>query len=288
MSESRYFVTRGLRLHYLDWGGDGPVVVMAHGLLEHAHAFDRLAPLLREAGYHPVALDWRGHGDSDWVGAGGYYHFAEYVADLGFLVRHLGGEVCLVGHSMGGNVSLQYAGTEPERVLAMVNIEGLGPPGADFAVAPARFAKWIGDLEQADSRVPRAFAREAAERRLHEGFPLLDLDAARHMVAFGTRAVEGGYLWKYDPLHRTTSPQPYYSQQAWEFWKRTDCPMLYVDGGASAVAMSMAEIASRVESTGARRVTFPDVRHHPHLECPDELAAVIVEFLGKSLALDSR
>jgi len=284
VSESRYFETRGLRLHYLDWGGEGPVVILAHGLLEHAHAFDRLAPLLRDAGYHPVALDWRGHGDSDWGGAGAYYHFAEYVADLGFLVRHLGGQVCLVGHSMGGNVSLQYAGTEPERVLAMVNIEGLGPPGADFSVAPATFAKWIDDHVQVEGRILRPFAREAAERRLHEGFPLLDESAARHMVLHGTRSVDGGYLWKYDPVHRTTSPQPYYSQQAWEFWKRVECPMLYVDGGSSAVAMSMAEIAGRVEATGAQRVTLPGVRHHPHLECPEDLAVLIADFFRKSAA----
>ena len=284
MPESRHFESRALRLHYLDWGGEGPTVVLAHGLLEHAHAWDLFAPLLRDAGFRVVALDWRGHGDSGWVGPGGYYHFSEYVADLAFFVRHLGGAVSLVAHSMGGNVALQYAGTEPDRVRALVNIEGLGPPGADFHTAPEKYATWIGDLERAATRPPRPFTRETAERRLREGFPFLDEDAARHMVEHGTREGEGGLLWKYDPLHRTTAPQPYYAEQAREFWKRIVCPLLYVDGDSGMISETMAVLAERVQAMGAERVTFPGVKHHPHLECPEDLLVPVVEFLRRAHA----
>jgi alpha-beta hydrolase superfamily lysophospholipase len=106
----RVAVANRLRHHLLEWGDAGAVVLLLHGFLEHAHVWDWVAPRLAEAGYHAFALDWRGHGDSAWVGAGGYYHFADYVADLGGLVRALGGRAALVAHSMGGNAAVLYAG----------------------------------------------------------------------------------------------------------------------------------------------------------------------------------
>ena len=87
----RFVTANRLRHHLLEWGESGPVVLLLHGFLEHAHVWYRVAPRLAEEGFHVFALDWRGHGDSDWVGAGGYYHFADYVADLALLVRELGG-----------------------------------------------------------------------------------------------------------------------------------------------------------------------------------------------------
>src|SRR5690606_11887164 len=136
-----------LRLHLLEWdgGGRGRPVLLLHGFQEHAHAWDRTAPLLAATGLRVLALDMRGHGDSEWIGRDGYYHFADYVADLAAIVRQLGGRVTLVGHSMGGNAAILYAGTEPERVGGLVVIEGTGPPGATFDVAPELFAGWIED-----------------------------------------------------------------------------------------------------------------------------------------------
>ena len=67
------------------------MLALLHGFQEHAHAWDRTAPLLAASGRHVVAWDARGHGDSEWIGRGGYYHFADYVADVAFVVRHLGG-----------------------------------------------------------------------------------------------------------------------------------------------------------------------------------------------------
>src|SRR6185436_9723124 len=89
---SMFIVANRLRLHLLEWGETGPVVLLLHGFLEHAHAWDWVAPRVAEAGFHVFALDWRGHGDSQWVGDGGYYHFADYVADLAAIVRSLGGK----------------------------------------------------------------------------------------------------------------------------------------------------------------------------------------------------
>jgi len=134
----RVITANRLALHLLEWGAHGPVVLLLHGFLEHAHVWDWVAPPLANAGYHVFALDWRGHGDSEWIGAGGYYHFIDYVADLAALVPQLAGRVTPVAHSMGGGAAVLYAGTEPERVSALVSIEGLGVPDTEPCTVPER------------------------------------------------------------------------------------------------------------------------------------------------------
>ncbi|HZP40250.1 MAG TPA: alpha/beta hydrolase [Candidatus Binatia bacterium] len=276
----RFVTANRLRHHLLDWGGGRSVVLLLHGFLEHAHAWDFVAPRLAAAGHRVLALDWRGHGDSEWIGAGGYYHFADYTADLAFLVRALGGRVALVGHSMGASAALVYAGTEPERVAALVAVDALGPPDAGPETAPARFAAWLAGLERVGRGARVAFAGDDPAARLRERFPRFSADVAAHMARHGTREHDGRRAWKFDPLHRTTTPQPYSRAQAAAFWRRIACPVLYVEGAESALRLDASDVADRLRVLRARRVTLPGSGHHPHLEVPDALAGVLVEFLA--------
>ena len=284
-----YLEANRLRLHLLDWSradATGDPVLLLHGLMEHAHAWDLVAPALAAARLRVFALDWRGHGESEWIGRGGYYHFADYVADLGFVVRALGGRVALVGHSMGGNAALTYAGTEPERVRALASIEGLGPPDSAPDDAPDRFRGWLGDLERTAERRPRVIALADAAQLLAERFPLWTPEVARHMALHGTRAAgaDDVRIWRFDPLHQTRSPQPFYAAQARAFWRRMRCPVLYVQGTRSFISAAPLEIDQRVEALGARRSTIADAGHHPHLERPEATASVLLEFLRTALA----
>jgi pimeloyl-ACP methyl ester carboxylesterase len=276
----RTIVANGLRHHALEWGDAGPVVLLLHGFLEHAHAWDFVAPPLAAAGYRVVAVDFRGHGDTEWVGPGGYYHFADYTADLAFLVRALGGRVALVGHSMGASAALVYAGTEPARVRALVAVDGLGPPDTSPEAAPDRFATWIAGLEQAGERGRVAAAPADPAARLRERFPRFSTDVAAHLAAHNLRDDGGRQVWKFDGLHRTALPQPYYVAQARAFWRRITCPVLYVEGADSPLRLDAADEAERLAILRARRVVIPDAGHHPHLEQPEHLAAALVEFLG--------
>ncbi len=281
--ESRTVVANRLRHHLLDWGGDGPVVLLLHGFLEHAHAWDLAAPLLAADGFHVVALDWRGHGDSEWIGAGGYYHFADYTADLAGIVRALGGRAALVGHSMGASAAIQYAGTEPDRVTALACIDALGPPDSDPDEAPACFAGWLADLERIATRSAGTLSPDEATARLAERFPRFGLAVARHMATHGTRAAPGGgRVWKFDPLHQTRSPQPYYVAQARAFWRRVACPVLYVEGAESPLRLDAEEIATRLRTLRAERVTIAGAGHHPHLERPQALVEVLRPFLRRA------
>jgi len=268
-----------LRHHLLEWGESGPVVVLLHGYLEHAHTWHMVAPRLVAAGYHVYGLDWRGHGDSEWIGAGGYYHFADYTADLAAIVPQLAERVALVAHSMGGGAAVTYTGTFPDRVSALVSVEGLGVPDSDPDIAPDRHREWVEDLARLAERTPRRFTLEAAERRLHEGVFRFSAEAARHMAEHGTRADGDARSWKFDPLHQTGSPQPYYTAQARAFWRRVTCPVLYIDGSDSPLALPATELDDRLRILRAQRVTIPGAGHHPHLQRPDSFSDEVVKFL---------
>ena len=119
---SQTFISQRLRLNYLDWGNRGkPTLVLVHGGRDHARSWDWVAQQLRED-WHVVAMDHRGHGDSDWV-SDGNYRSEDMVYDLAQFIHQLGvGPVTIVSHSMGGNVSLRYAGTFPDMVTKIVAI----------------------------------------------------------------------------------------------------------------------------------------------------------------------
>lgn len=269
-----------LRHHLVEWPGTGPALLLCHGFLEHARVWDFVAPRLVAAGFRPFALDWRGHGDSEWVGRGGYYHFADYVADLAGIVRWLGERVVLVGHSMGASAALLHAGTEPDRVAALVLVDATGPPDSDPATAPARYRAWLADLGRTTERARVPLTLDDATRRLRERFPGFTPAVARHVAAHGTRAAGWGRVWKFDPRHQTTSPQPYYARQARAFWEAVTCPVLYVAGAESPLRLLATDVDERLDVLGAARVEIRGCGHHPHLEAPEAFARHVVSFLG--------
>jgi len=277
----RFITANRLKLHLLEWGAGAHVVLLLHGFLEHAHAWDWVAPRLAAAGYHVYALDWRGHGDSEWIGNGGYYHFIDYVADLAGVAHAIGERVALVAHSMGGGAAVLYAGTEPQRVSALVSIEGLGVPDLDAAAAPDRIVGWIEDMARVTRRAPATVSFAAALARFHERFPQFSEPVARHMVEHGTRGAGSERVWKFDPLHQTRAPVPMPVTLARAFWRRVACPVLYIEGSESVLRLSASDVTERLGALRASRMTITGAGHHPHLERPDRLAEVLVEFLGQ-------
>ena len=180
---------------------------------------------------------------------------------------------------MGGNAALIYAGTEAERVTALVTIEGIGPPGRDPMTAPESFSAWLEDLERVEHRQGRGTTLDEATNRLRVRFPAFSEEVARHMAEFGTREHAGKRFWKFDPLHQTRSPQPYYLAQGQAFWRRIVCPVLYVEGTASFITLPSPDVAERLAVLGANRATIEGAGHHPHLERPEELSLAILKFL---------
>jgi pimeloyl-ACP methyl ester carboxylesterase len=148
------------------------------------------------------------------------------------------------------------------------------------ASAPVRFATWVADVERVHERGRRALAPGDPAARLHERFPRFSEAAARHLAAHGTRADGETRVWKFDPLHQTTSPQPYYVAQAREFWRRIACPVLYVDGAESGLRLDPADLATRLALLRARHVTVAGAGHHPHVERPEAFTEILLGFLA--------
>jgi pimeloyl-ACP methyl ester carboxylesterase len=131
---SEFVPVRHLSYHVRVWGepkpGQAPLV-MVHGWMDVAASYQFVLDAFTQDRY-VIAPDWRGFGDTD-PGKVDHYWFPDYLADLDFLLDHYapGQQVDLVGHSMGGNIVMLYAGVRPGRIRRLVNLEVLAcqPPG---------------------------------------------------------------------------------------------------------------------------------------------------------------
>jgi pimeloyl-ACP methyl ester carboxylesterase len=276
----------GLEIHYLEWGEPaGEPLVLVHGFLDQAHSWKFFVAELQRKVRQPlwiVAPDCRGHGDSDWVGAGGYYHFPDYVFDLDGVLRALGVEhVNLVGHSMGGTIAFLYAGAFPARVGNLVLIEGVGPPDVAFADAPARMTGWIEELHERGRKHFREYTSiEAGAHQLQQTNPRLKGEYALDLARAGMKQNDKGkWIWKFDPLHRTAAPQPFYVAQALEFFRRIECPVLIVDGEESRQTRRT-DKPQRYEALRNHRLeTIARAGHMVHQDNPERLAEIVASFL---------
>src|SRR5205085_9875036 len=122
----KFATVNGLRLHYLEWENPAaPTIVMLHGLRSYAPVWGPVARPLAD-GYHILAIDQRGRGDSAWS-PDAAYNTEAYVSDLEQLVDQLRlDRFILTGHSMGGANTIVYTARHPEQVIAAV-IEDMGP-----------------------------------------------------------------------------------------------------------------------------------------------------------------
>jgi pimeloyl-ACP methyl ester carboxylesterase len=277
----------GLAIHYLEWGeASGEPLILVHGFLDQAASWNPFVNFLQaRLGTAPwiIAPDCRGHGDSGWVGAGGYYHFPDYLFDLNCLIRTLGTErLKLVGHSMGGSISFLYSGTFPQKVQKLVLIEGIGAAGMNFSDAPLRMEKWISELHDRGRNHFREYnSVEAGARQLQQTNPRLNSQTALHLARSGMKQnAKGKSIWKFDPLHRTTSPQPFYSAQAIEFLRRIECPVLVVDGRHSRHAQHPDRQQRLAVIREKHFAVIDNAGHMVHQDNPEGLAQVVAEFLS--------
>ncbi|MDB4963867.1 MAG: alpha/beta hydrolase fold protein [Myxococcales bacterium] len=226
-----------------------------------------------------IAPDQRGHGDTARIGAGGYYHFMDYVADLDDVITQLARrQVILVGHSMGGSVCGYYAGTRPARLTALALIEGLGPPDMSALDGPDRTASWIDAWRTMRAKPQSPMAFDEAVRRLRKFDHLLDEPLARDLAEHGTRAVDGGYVWKHDPLHMTMGPYPYRLETATRYWQRVTCPVMIVDGAQSKLNLPSTERADRRRHFASHRhVEIAEAGHAVQRHQPAVLADLLLE-----------
>lgn len=279
--DSRFYPSHGLRLHYLDWGNDtAPPLLLVHGGLDHARSWDHLARALR-ADFHVIAPDLRGHGDSDWA-RGGSYSLPEYVYDITRIPALQGrGPITVIGHSMGGMVSLIYTGTFPEQVGKLIVLDGITVlPTATKPPVHERTLKWIGQLDALEARAPRRYrdlAEAAAQMQVRN--PRLSPELALHLAGHGTRLnADGSYGWKFDPYQRVMAPHRLWADDHVELWRRIACPTLLLFAGDSFLRDAAAAGITDY-FPNARAETVEGAGHWLQHDQPDEVLRLIREFL---------
>jgi pimeloyl-ACP methyl ester carboxylesterase len=273
MHRDRTAVLRGHRFHYTEWGNaTAPALVMLHGVTGHARTWDEEAGALASR-YRVLALDQRGHGDSD-PARDADYTVATMADDLAAFADALGlARVSIVGLSMGGRVAIAFAGQHRARVHQLVVVD-IGPDisevgrqrvGALMARAPELFVS----LEDA-----MAFGRATSPRYTEA--------MLRHRVQHGTRPVPGGLAWKYDRALRDAARSGTWRDpiDLWPLWRAIACPVLLVRGADSDVLA--AETAKRMldENAAARLAEVAGAGHTVPGDQPAAFRALLDEFLG--------
>lgn len=281
---SHPFASQGLTLRYVDWGNAGaPLLLLLHGNRDHARSWDRVAAELRDA-WHVVALDLRGHGDSDWSPDGAYLS-SYHLLDVLNLLDALGAErAAIVGHSFGGNIAARLAGAFPERVTKLALVDGFGPPPSAYEerakAGPARRTRgWVEQWRAAAGRPAKVFASvDEAAGRLRAGNPLLPEAQAGALALHGLKPVEGGFAWKCDPVVSLFAPEDFAADNAAELWGAVACPTLLCFGAES--WNKSPEADGRAGLLADYRVApIAGAGHWPHHDRLDAFMAALRDFL---------
>jgi pimeloyl-ACP methyl ester carboxylesterase len=276
-------LVRGLRLRLHRWTPEGarsgPLVLLLHGFLDAGSTFEGVAEPLAAAGLEVVAPDLRGFGESDRVGAGGYYHFPDYVADVEALLDTLGeAQVALVGHSMGGGVATLFAGTLPDRVTRLAVLEGWGPMHTPPDLAVDQLRRHLRDLRRVDRGGRPLGSMEEAVTRLAASHPRIPREVLETRAARLVREVDGALQWAWDPLHRTTSPTVFHAEIYASFLRAITCPTLAISGGPH--GWHPPDEEERLAMVrDLRRAEIPEAGHMMHWTAPGTVAAILGSFL---------
>ncbi len=269
--KARRFIANGLALNCLDYGGEGkPPILFLHGGSAHAHWWDFVAPAF-VGDFHVLALDQRGHGESQWADEWAYGS-RHYVSDLDQVIAAWGfGAPILVGHSMGAHNVLAYAVEHSEseggKLRAIVAID----PPPDYPDLALEFLKSIAEkparrfesLDEA-ARNFRVLPRETLAKK-----EILEHVARRSFK----RHADGGWTHKID--RRTMIREP---SRVWKSLHRIKCPALIVKIAKSPLLDR--ELARKMvaQLANGRLAEIDDSYHHVMLDNPQALIEMIRDF----------
>jgi pimeloyl-ACP methyl ester carboxylesterase len=284
LPEDREVELGGLRFHYLDWGNAHlPHVVLLHGGSLTAHTWDLAALLLRDR-YHLVALDQRGHGDSDWTPAERLHEDAgeHMLEDTRLFIESLGFErLSLVGMSMGGINSIRYAARHPGRLDALGIVD----------VAPETMRE--GQVEMEAFRAATETLRDFEDfvERAVRFMPHRPVAHLRYSLTHSLRRTEDGdYTWKRD--RRPRPPRDENADAAanraradalWDDVRAIRTPTLLFRGADSKILSP--EVADETVKAmhDARLALIPRATHNVHSDNPGDFADALDAFLSAKL-----
>jgi pimeloyl-ACP methyl ester carboxylesterase len=274
-----------LPLALWDYGGSGPVVLFLHGFLDTGRSFEDAAQALNGR-CRALCLDWRGHGASGRVAAGGAYHQLDHLKDLAAVLDELkaeGIEVrAVVAHSMGGTVALMLAAFAPDMIPNLMLVDCVGGYAAD---ATTQVDQMTALLAHTRRPIPpfRTFAsRNAAVERVMANNDGLSRAGAERMVRYYLDKQEDGrFMVRLDP--RLRGPNPYrFPESHWlEICSRVTARVVLLapEFGFMHRIPALQERFAKLQN--ATRQDLPGVGHHVHVEAVAAFVAAIGHFLDE-------
>jgi len=289
---------RTLRYHVRLWGDahpDQPPLVLLHGWMDVGASYQFVVDAFTEAfaaARQIIAPDWRGFGHSRPPAPCDSYPFVDYLADLDQLLDHYAGArpVDLVGHSMGGNVAMMYAGARPARIRSLVNLEGFGMPATQPAQAPGRFAQWMDEIrqwERGDMALAHYDSADGVALRLMKTNPRLAGDKASWLARhWAEQDAQGRWHILGDAAHKIVNPLLYRVDEALALYEAITAPVLSVHAGDDSLAhwykqrYSLQDYLQRLAHVpNYRTAEVQDAGHMLHHDQPEAVAALIENFV---------
>lgn len=257
----------GVRLHALDWGGDGAPVLFLHGGLLSAQTWDYVCLGLRRR-VRAIALDLRGHGDSD---RSEDYTFDSNVADVGAVLDALAWpRAHMVGMSYGGNIATHFAATAPRRISSLVTVD-VGPGVAFEATAHMRgFVRQFHPSVGPDAMVAAAMRASPSSDRERIVY---------RMAAMMRRRASGEWDWARDS--RLSPDYPALLAKIEEMAivaERIPVPCLVVRGGRSKIFSDEAAGRFAARFASGEWIAIPDAGHNVQEDNPAGLIAALSRF----------
>ena len=293
ISRTEFVPIRNLSYHVRIWGEPAPdktPLVMVHGWMDVAASYQFMVDALAHSHY-VIAPDWRGYGQTPSGGVDNFW-FPDYLADLDFLLDHYApqGQVNLVGHSMGGNVAMLYAGVRPERIRRLVNLEGFGMPATTPDEAPVRYVKWMNELKKlhrGEMDLKAYNSVDGVARRLMKTNPRLGQDKANWLAQHWAHENDQG-KWRIlgDAAHKISNAQLYHVDEVLEIYRRISMPTLAVEASDSSLDLwwkgkfTLAQYHERLKVVPqVEIVKIENAGHMMHHDQPEHLAALIENFI---------
>src|SRR5207244_701214 len=241
----------GLRLSFLEWGMSGrPALCFLHGGRRHAHWSGPVPPGCADR-CHVIALDQRGHGESDWAEPPAYAT-ENFAADLLGVIDALGWRrVALIGHSMGGHNAMSFSAWHPDRVSALVIVDS----------RPAIPTDRLDRLRRRGERTLRPYPTlEAAAQsfRLLPRETVADPAFLAHLGAAGVVERAGAWVYRFDPASNS-GRRPV---DAWSLLDRIAAPTLIARGELSPVLPRVMADKLRAAIRSATLAEIPASYHH--------------------------
>ncbi|MDD2547733.1 MAG: alpha/beta hydrolase [Burkholderiaceae bacterium] len=296
---STFLSVRELNTHLRSWGearpGQRPLVLL-HGWMDVGASYQFVVDAFSDAfvaGRQILAPDWRGFGLSHPPRPCDHYVFADYLADLDQLLDHLSPDqpVDLVGHSMGGNVAMMYAGVRPQRVHRLVNLEGFGLPATRPEQAPARYARWMDEIKQLQQGAMALKAYDSVEgvaQRLVKTNPRLAPDKALWLARHWAQPDAQGQ-WKIlgDAAHKVTSAQLFRADELRALYAAITAPTLAVVASDDSLGQwwkgqyTLEDFQERLAQVrDVRTAQVPETGHMLHHDQPEAVAGLIEAFIS--------